>query len=230
MVFGKLAPLAEADTALLLQAFATRLKGAGVGVAWRDFVAAVDNTESPAKGLQLPTLPPADEQVVAETCGRLAHLVRTRRLLLRPFFQDMEKSRRAINRVDHISRMQFAECLSSLGLDITAAELQVLARKFDDKGDGGVNYVAFQVRNSPRPVGGDAHGPARHGGGTGGSLGRATSLPPVLRCAVERGASIEHSSPGSAPHMGDGWAAVAARECLAPYTGLVWGYLDRSRH
>jgi Ca2+-binding EF-hand superfamily protein len=42
--------------------------------------------------------------------------------------------------------MQLAECLSSLGLDVTAAELQVLARKFDDKGDGWVNYVAFQVR------------------------------------------------------------------------------------
>jgi hypothetical protein len=126
MIFGKFVPLAQTDTDLLLHAFTTPLTGGGAGVAWRDFVTTIDEAPPPAKGLCLPTLSPADERIVAETCGRLAHLARTRRLLIRPFFQDMEKARRATNRVDHITRMQFAECLSSLGLDVTAAELQVL--------------------------------------------------------------------------------------------------------
>ena len=154
MIFGKFVPLTEDDQMLLLDAFATPLKGVGTGVAWRDFVEAVDSTPPPPKGLRLPTLSPQEEEIVAEVCARLAHEARTRRLLIRPFFQDMEKSRRSINRVDHITRMQFAECLSSLGLNVAAAELAVLARKFDDMGDGWVNYVAFQVC-----IGRPYHGP-----------------------------------------------------------------------
>jgi len=149
MLFGKFVTLSQDDTASLVAAFATPLKGGGVGVAWKDFVAAVDGMPPPAKGVRLPSLSPTEESLAAECCARLRHVAYTRRLLIRPFFTDMEKARRAMNHVDHVTRSQFAECLSSLGLQCSAAELEALNRKFDDKADGWVNFVAFQVAIDP---------------------------------------------------------------------------------
>ena len=45
--------------------------------------------------------------------------------------------------VDHVTRPQFEACLARLGLEASNEELDLIVRKFNDRGDGYVNYVAF---------------------------------------------------------------------------------------
>lgn len=92
-----------------------------------------------------------EEEEVRKCLDRFQVLVETRRLNVRPFFADMQNSRRSMNQMDHVSRTQFAQCLSALSLEASASELELLVRKFDDLGDGFVNYVAF-VRAIEREV------------------------------------------------------------------------------
>jgi Ca2+-binding EF-hand superfamily protein len=73
----------------------------------------------------------------------------TRRVLVKPFFADAEYNRRSMRVVDHITKAQFCQVLSRLGLDATNAELELLGRKFDDQQDGFVNYVSFACAVDP---------------------------------------------------------------------------------
>jgi len=45
--------------------------------------------------------------------------------------------------VDHITRQQFVQGLSRLGIEVAHDDLEVLLKKYDDDGEGSVNYVAF---------------------------------------------------------------------------------------
>ena len=45
--------------------------------------------------------------------------------------------------VDRITRQQFVQGLSSLGIEPTAEDLELLFKKYDDAGEGAVNYVTF---------------------------------------------------------------------------------------
>ena len=61
--------------------------------------------------------------MVASLLARLRKTCTHRRLLVKPFFTDAEYNRRSMRVVDHITRSQFAQCCSRLGLVLTNAEL-----------------------------------------------------------------------------------------------------------
>ena len=75
--------------------------------------------------------------------NRFRFHVRTRRLLVKPFFLDLECSRRSMRVVDHVTSQQFMSCLGRLGLAATADEVALLRKKYDDRGDGTINYIDF---------------------------------------------------------------------------------------
>ena len=58
--------------------------------------------------------------------NRFRFHVRTRRLLVKPFFLDLECSRRSMRVVDHVTSQQFMSCLGRLGLEATADEVALL--------------------------------------------------------------------------------------------------------
>ena len=84
----------------------------------------------------------ADEEGLAKTLSRFRKQITTRRLLPRPFFTDMEKNRRSMNPVDHVTRNQFRQCLSAIGFDVSPLELERIYSKFAGP-DELVNYVSF---------------------------------------------------------------------------------------
>ena len=45
--------------------------------------------------------------------------------------------------VDHVTSQQFMSCLGRLGLAATADEVALLRKKYDDRGDGTINYIDF---------------------------------------------------------------------------------------
>jgi len=144
--FGKYEALAEADFQLLATSFGIQKPGA-MHVQWKSFCQAVAESAPAAASttVRSPPLPlnAEEEASLAAVLSRFAMLCKTRRILPRPFFADMQNGRRSMNRVDHITRGQFWQCLSSLGLECSAHEMELMNRKFDDMGDGMFNFVAF---------------------------------------------------------------------------------------
>jgi Ca2+-binding EF-hand superfamily protein len=160
MTFGKLDPLSGADVALLVDHYQVAKPGA-LHVKWKAFVDDV-NTIFTASGLErnpeqevpapVAPAPPkvSTTRLSAEEDAELQALlnrfrfhVRTRRLLVKPFFLDLECSRRSMRVVDHVTSQQFMSCLGRLGLEATADEVALLRKKYDDRGDGTINYIDF---------------------------------------------------------------------------------------
>ena len=109
---------------------------------------------TPTTELVVPVVPPIDwasmgtlsgheEQQLLSLLARFRHFTFTRRMLIKPYFMDAERNRRSMRVVDHVTRPQFEACLARLGLEASNEELDILIRKFSDKPDGYVNYVAF---------------------------------------------------------------------------------------
>ena len=160
MTFSKHQPISQAEFELLVQAYGVDKPGV-VHVQWKKcvddintiFNSKLDDLErnpahdAPPSPAIIPRpvakLDAMEEEQVAQTLARFRHLVNTRRILIKPFFQDGEFNRRSMRVVDHITKAQFAQCLSRLGLECNATELQLLQKKYDDKGDGFINYVHF---------------------------------------------------------------------------------------
>jgi len=84
-----------------------------------------------------------EEREAAKILARMREHCRVRRVLVKPFFADAEYNRRSMRMVDHITKSQFGQVLSRLGLETSNFELELLAKKYDDHGDATVNYVAF---------------------------------------------------------------------------------------
>lgn len=153
--FGKYECISELDFQLLAQAFGVAKPGAH-HVQWREFCrsvngGAIDHTRLAKPCSVAPSAPlsPAEEEEMRACLARFAYLCKTRRLFVQPFFDDLNKNRRSMNDVDHVSRAQFGQCLSSLGLECSGRELDVIQRYYDDQGDGYVNYVAFTKEICP---------------------------------------------------------------------------------
>ena len=85
--------------------------------------------------------------------------------------------------VDHVTRPQFEACLARLGLEASNEDLDILIRKFSDKPDGYVNYVAFTRTIDPYESCSDRH--------PDGKLEQARISPLYL----------PHISPTSPPHL-----------------------------
>jgi len=44
---------------------------------------------------------------------------------------------------DHVTRKQFRQALSTAGIELPAAQLELLYAKYDDSNDQSINYTAF---------------------------------------------------------------------------------------
>ena len=88
-------------------------------------------------------LPPAHEEAVMSVLARLAHLVKTKGLLLRQPFDDYMKNVNSPKQVDEVTYVQFRNGLGRTGLEVSGDEAQLIAQKFPGVAAGFVNYVAF---------------------------------------------------------------------------------------
>jgi len=160
MTWAKHLPFSQAEAELLVKAYAVDRSGQ-IHVAWKQFVKDVntiflqENLEktpyvvAPPLVARLPrpkgALKPDESAMAEAVLARMREHCRVRRVLVKPFFADAEYNRRSMRVVDHITKAQFGQVLSRLSLDVTNDEIELLARKFDDKNDGFVNYVDFAV-------------------------------------------------------------------------------------
>ena len=168
---------------------------------WREFVddivygvgASTQLHRTPNADYKVPVVPPIDwqkmgelspqeEQKLLALIARFRHFTHTRRMLIKPYFVDAERNRRSMRVVDHVTRPQFEACLARLGLEASNEDLDILIRKFSDKPDGYVNYVAFTRTIDPYESCSDRH--------PDGKLEQARISPPYL----------PHISPTS-PHI-----------------------------
>ena len=158
MTFSRYKPLSQQDCELLIRSYAVDKSGQ-THVLWKQFVGDVSKVftvsglekmpleQAPPLPPQLPrpkaSITPEEAEAAESILARMREYCRTRRVLVKPFFADAEYNRRSMRVVDHITKAQFAQCVNRLGLALNNDELELLQRKFDDKGDGFVNYVDF---------------------------------------------------------------------------------------
>jgi len=90
-----------------------------------------------------PTLSPAEEDACYEVLAKLSHICKVRGLLLRPFFADHYANVNSPILVDQVTHAQFRNAMSQLNLSLTAAEAELLNKKFAGTDPNYVNYVAF---------------------------------------------------------------------------------------
>ena len=157
MTFGRSEPLSQADFETLVSTYSVEKPGC-VHVKWKEIVDEINHGANPTKAHRapqapvvtyappprdLPDLDAASEETLAKVLAKFRHFCFTRRVLVKPYFQDAERNRRSMRKVDHVTRPQFEACLARLGLEASNEELDILVKKFDDNFDGYVNYVAF---------------------------------------------------------------------------------------
>lgn len=197
--------LAEAELVALAEAFGTRLPDGGAAVAWRAFVAAVDarvqgTVATDAADPHAVPKPPAScaadklRPPVAGTEGawvalsaRLRGQIRERRgIFCKPTFADFAAANNSQRLVDHVTRSQFGQGLSSVGLRVSAAELELLVHRFDTKRDGTVHYVLFcsgaWAAAGAAGLGESGGGGGRRAGGGDGCVASVASVALVAIC------------------------------------------------
>ena len=88
-------------------------------------------------------LDPEAEAGVAELLRAIRERFRVCSVYAKAPFADFAKSSNSPIMVDHVTRAQFIQGLASLGIHPSADEIELLLRKYDDDGDGNVNYLSF---------------------------------------------------------------------------------------
>jgi len=85
------------------------------------------------------TLSPSQKQKVNALEDKLRTLVRNRRILMKPTFQDMDKAHKGV-----ITRNQFGRVMGMLGMELEQVELALLCGIYCDRGNhNDFNYVDF---------------------------------------------------------------------------------------
>lgn len=80
-----------------------------------------------------------DEEQVLDAClKRLGWFVRNKRLLIKPFFQDKDKSKSGF-----VANTRFSSIFDTMKLQITEEEYSIIFKRFKAKADNEVNYVEF---------------------------------------------------------------------------------------
>jgi len=97
----------------------------------------------PSLGHERVQLSPPEEARVQEVLSQMRERFRIRSVYVKAPFTDFARSSNSPMIVDRITRQQFVQGLSRLGIEPTAEDLELLFRKYDDAGEGAVNYVAF---------------------------------------------------------------------------------------
>ncbi|CAG2250812.1 unnamed protein product [Mytilus edulis] len=97
----------------------------------------------PSRGALARTLKPltdAEEARMNVVLSEMAEQVRRRRLMMYTYFKDYDRGK-AYTRV--VTPLQFGRILHFLSLNVTAEDMKLLCKKFEDPASGDVNYPAF---------------------------------------------------------------------------------------
>ena len=151
--------LTEKECQLLEVHYSRTLLDGEVHVRWKDFcndIAAQvvpPNLEyDPLNGHSgfVPLIERKERRLSAEEEARLEPLLQKmrdrfsiREVYVKGPFHDFALSNNSPKMIDHVTRQQFVQGLSRLGLEPSPAEFELLFKKYDDDGVGNVNYVAF---------------------------------------------------------------------------------------
>eukprot|EP00761_Pharyngomonas_kirbyi_P013560 gb/GECH01013589.1/.p1 GENE.gb/GECH01013589.1/~~gb/GECH01013589.1/.p1 ORF type:complete len:486 (+),score=126.47 gb/GECH01013589.1/:1-1458(+) len=84
-----------------------------------------------------------DEQKLNQILDDLRYKIRVRGVLIKPFFHDFDRTTKGVYATEHITRTRFERALSLMNLDLSPNSITLICDKYDDKDDGGVNYVKF---------------------------------------------------------------------------------------
>ncbi len=79
-----------------------------------------------------------EEQVLDACMQRLGWFVRNKRLLIKPFFQDKDKSKSGF-----VANTRFRSIFDTMKLQISEEEYSIIFKRFQAKADNEVNYVEF---------------------------------------------------------------------------------------
>ena len=79
-----------------------------------------------------------EEAVLDECMQRLGWFVRNKRLLIKPFFQDKDKSKSGF-----VANTRFRSIFTTMKLQISDEEYKVIFKRFQAKADNEINYVEF---------------------------------------------------------------------------------------
>jgi Ca2+-binding EF-hand superfamily protein len=79
-----------------------------------------------------------EEEILDECMQRLGWFVRHKRLLIKPFFQDKDKSKSGF-----VANTRFRSIFDNMKLQITDEEYKIIFKRFQAKADDEVNYVEF---------------------------------------------------------------------------------------
>lgn len=85
----------------------------------------------------------AKEKRVQELLDELRETIRTRRIFLKPVFQDFDKTQKGTYLTQQMTRTRFSRALAMLDLMVSAQDCQLLCERYDSDNDGNVNYVMF---------------------------------------------------------------------------------------
>ena len=147
---------------LLEEAYSKRIPNQPVptqGFAWSafcndlDVVRVVPNLDRDPHGESIDTaamgerqpvsLSEADEARTGQLLAAIRERFRVCSVYAKAPFADFAKNSNSPLMVDHVSRQQFVQALASLGINMSAGDLELFFLKYDDDGEGNVNFVSF---------------------------------------------------------------------------------------
>lgn len=90
-----------------------------------------------------PTLSEEEESALQVVLDYIKRQVRQRRILLKPLFQDFDMAIKGLYKTRHITRERFRRALATANIRLSDEQCKALWAKYDDDGDGQVNYEWF---------------------------------------------------------------------------------------
>merc|ERR1719473_620340 len=94
-----------------------------------------------------------EEDTVVSILAYVAKTVKSKSILVKPFFDDACRSKNSECKVNHVTGPQFRQVIDAkLKLELSNYEKKLLCEKFGDPETGMVNYAAFARTVDPSPV------------------------------------------------------------------------------
>lgn len=84
-----------------------------------------------------------EECELERVLDKIRYEVKVKGILVKPFFQDFDRTSKGVYSTSHVTRTRFERVLSLMNLKLSTAEISLLCNKYEDLDDGNVNYVAF---------------------------------------------------------------------------------------
>lgn len=94
-----------------------------------------------------------EEDVVVSVLAYVTKTVKSKSILVKPFFDDACRNKNSECKVNHVTAPQFCQVIDAkLNLELSNYEKKLLCEKFGDAETGMINYAAFARTVDPAPV------------------------------------------------------------------------------